>query len=167
MRIGHGRAWRAPSECSTRGTRLRGAPPGQSTVGPGMGYYVRLACAVLADHRLNFWMGPQAYQGRVLLDKSRACGLGPKEAFEMHRGHAKIADDHVETRRIDFPQCDGAFCHGGRQAALGVGMASPQVDRCLNPAVVSRGSSGLDSWATSWSCFSASSRRLSHIRAAA
>ena len=110
---------------------------GQSTVGPGMGYYVRLACAVLADHRLNFWMGPEAYQGRVLLDKSRACGLGPKEAFEMHRGHAEIADDHVETRRIDFPQWEGAFCHGGRQAALGVGMAAPQVDPCLNPAVVS------------------------------
>ena len=139
MRIGHGRAWRAPSECSTRGTRLRGAPPGQSTVGPGMGYYVRLACAVLADHRLNFWMGPQRYERWCLLDKGRARRIASKEAIEMHRGHARIADGHVEIRRIDFPQCDGAFCHGGRQAALGIGMASPQVDRRLNPAVVSRG----------------------------
>ena len=40
-------------------------------------------------------MGPQAIQPRVLLDKRRARGIKTKKTIEMHRGHARIADDHT------------------------------------------------------------------------
>ena len=54
-------------------------------------------------------MSSQRREGRGLLDKGRAGGIDSEEAIEMDRGHARIAGDHIEIRRIDFPQCDGAF----------------------------------------------------------
>jgi hypothetical protein len=61
-----------------------------------------------------------------LFDEGRARRITSKQAIEMRRRHARVADDAVQSGRIHFPQRAGTLFHGGRQAALSVGIASAQ-----------------------------------------